>query len=67
VAGLAGYLYMDGPAALKVKDVVKEVAKPRATNTESPLNSKEFTEFKLKEVKPYNWNTDRCATAWTCP
>jgi hypothetical protein len=59
VAGLATYLYIDGPAALKVTDKAKEIVKPRATNTESPLSAKEFTEFKLKEVKPYNWNTDR--------
>jgi hypothetical protein len=52
-----------GPAALKAKDAAKEAVKPKATNTESPLNPKDFVDFKLKAVEPYNWNTDRCVFA----
>jgi hypothetical protein len=36
-----------------------EAAKPKATNTESPLSAKEFVDFKLKKVDAYNYNTDR--------
>lgn len=34
----------------------------KATNTESPLDPKEFKEFKLKRVEPYNWNTNKCVS-----
>jgi cytochrome-b5 reductase len=39
--------------------VKKEVAKIVATNTESPLDPKEFKEFKIKRIEPYNWNTSK--------
>lgn len=57
VVGLAGYLYLDSKDSAKGA-VAAAVAK--ATNTESPLNPKEFKEFKIKRVEPYNWNTSKC-------
>jgi hypothetical protein len=59
-AGLGAYLYIEGrPGALRAQDAVVEAAKPKATNTESPLSAKEFVDFKLKKVDAYNYNTDR--------
>lgn len=52
VVGLAGYLYLDSQD--------KPSAVLKATNTVSPLDPKEFKEFKIKRIEPYNWNTSRC-------
>jgi cytochrome-b5 reductase len=54
---VAGYLYLGSETKTQIKDEAKQLVK--ATNTESPLNAKEFTDFKLKRVEPYNWNTTK--------
>jgi hypothetical protein len=60
-AAYGGWLLLSPAQKTEVKDEAKQLVK--ATNTESPLNAKEFVSFKLKKVEPYNWNTTKCA----CP
>ncbi|KAH8099858.1 ferredoxin reductase-like C-terminal NADP-linked domain-containing protein [Cristinia sonorae] len=49
VVGLAGYLYLDS--------VTKEPVKPKKVQEKSPFDPKEFVDFKLKRIEPYNHNT----------
>jgi hypothetical protein len=68
LVGLAAYAYFYGPGA-KFTDVkvqmadaaqkVEEKVAP-ATNTESPLDPKNYKAFKLKSVEPHTHNTARC-------
>lgn len=57
IAGIGAYIYLTGgPASLKSST---STIKPKATNTQSPLDPNAFQNLKLKEVIPYNHNTSR--------
>lgn len=58
-AGLGAYIYIDrysswSTSALKEKDAA---AAEKPKEEKSPLDPKEFIDFKLKKVQPYNHNT----------